>query len=585
VPSQRFYAACGAANFNTLLNGAYYGRGLEGAERARVMAADDTRLRDRIYFYTSTGRGVQPEYGVGGYAHSVELNNLYDFDADPLNLRAGRSLNDQESAILDAGFDGFIAPFGNDRKAAVLLGPKHSSVPVRQEQPGYRGEDTPAAGKAAPNKFNRLSGLIAQPHKSRTAAEWALLVKEKDPALFSELGGRKAFTGDGYMWPDQIAAAVRGNEVGGLRASPPRNDLSAKVAELKAMTADERDNLDVYAYGYRAYQAYEAETMMPKKEGTMRTVTENNSFTLYQEADALANVNGKPYLATKQEDPDDENDEGLFVWRFDDPFDPDAPGFDSAFADKADAIAEFKAHLAGTGILASLRRRPAGQTAGVNDYLVPDVSPYKEQPGLVDLAYLSGKPIRLTVGVQMGDHRGTGLTHIATEAKSDTRRVPPDIDPVRDDFSDDLLADVLRTLHAGVQVYSDRGGVVLHSRTTNKAVVLGDSNDKYFGDFWTVKTVYPTGRRDVWGAPEGAGRLAFPATPNETSGASQNRNLDTAATQPSPSWLEVTSEQFQFMAEVPKVQITTRKRRPVAPDSKSRFSTKRPPEELSIECL
>lgn len=88
-----------------------------------------------------------------------------------------------------------------------------------------------------------------------------------------------------------------------------------------------------------------------------------------------------------------------------------------------------------------------------------------------------------------------------------------------------------------------------------------------------------------WGAPEGAGRLTFPATPNETSGASQTRPLDTATSQPSRTGLEVTSEQFQFMAEVPKVQITTRKRRPVAPDSKSRFSTKRPPEELSIECL
>lgn len=81
------------------LNGAYYGRGLDGAERARLDSVTDKRLKFRIHFYASTGQGVQPESGVGAYPHSVTLNNLYDFDADTQNLLFGRARNDQESAV------------------------------------------------------------------------------------------------------------------------------------------------------------------------------------------------------------------------------------------------------------------------------------------------------------------------------------------------------------------------------------------------------------------------------------------------------------------------------------------------------
>lgn len=219
----------------TDLNGAFYGRGLEGAERVRIMSAKDRRLRERIYFYVSSGAGVTPEFGVGGYAHSVDLNNLYDGENDPLNLHAARdgSANPDnafESAVIDAGFDGFVVPFGNNQKAAVLLG-RHN-VRVRQEPTGYRGTDTAPAESATPNQFKKLSNLIAKPWRSRTAAEWALFVEGKDPELFRALGGRSAFTGEGYLWPDQIAAAVRNNAPEPILASAPRftSPLATAVA-------------------------------------------------------------------------------------------------------------------------------------------------------------------------------------------------------------------------------------------------------------------------------------------------------------------------------------------------------------------
>jgi hypothetical protein len=158
------------------------------------------------------------------------------------------------------------------------------------------------------------------------------------------------------------------------------------------------------------------------------------------------------------------------------------------------------------------------------------------------------------------------MAHIGAEAKADGYRVPPDIDPARDDLSDDTLADVLRTLHAAPQVYRDKGrDVVLHSRGAKKAVVLASELDPKLGDYWSVKTTYPTEYRSVWGAPEGAGRLTFPATPDETSGASQTRPLDTATSQPSRTGLEVTSEAFQYRSQAPAVQVTTRRRRAVEP--------------------
>jgi hypothetical protein len=172
-----------------------------------VFAATDKRLRNRIYFYISTGQGVAPEMGVGGHAHTVNLNNLYDFDADPKTLRPGLSLNAQESAVLNAGYDGYVVDFGNNQRAAVLLGDHR--VEVRYEGTAYRGEELPAGERATPNLHKRLLHELSKQWKSRTAAEWALFTKEKAPELYEEIGGRDAFKGEGYLWPDQIVEIGR----------------------------------------------------------------------------------------------------------------------------------------------------------------------------------------------------------------------------------------------------------------------------------------------------------------------------------------------------------------------------------------
>ena len=111
------------------LSGAYYGQGLKGAERDRLDSSTDPRIKNRVYFYVDQGAGIRPESGVGGYAHETRLNNIYDPQTRLIKPQADS--NAFESAVINAGFDGYIAPFGNNQAAVVLLGLKHKAVPVQ----------------------------------------------------------------------------------------------------------------------------------------------------------------------------------------------------------------------------------------------------------------------------------------------------------------------------------------------------------------------------------------------------------------------------------------------------------------------
>lgn len=129
----------------TALNSGYYGTGLRGAEGSRLRESKDSRISNRIYFYVDTGEGIRPESGVGRFAHEVQLNNVYD-PATRL-IPPQPNSNAFESAVIDAGFDGYIAPFGRGA-AVVLLGPKHSYVPVQSlEAPAFAKKQEPVAEK------------------------------------------------------------------------------------------------------------------------------------------------------------------------------------------------------------------------------------------------------------------------------------------------------------------------------------------------------------------------------------------------------------------------------------------------------
>ena len=128
------------------LNGKFFGRGLKGAERARLDGATDPRLSDRVYLYVDEGNGIRPESGVGGVAHQVDASNLYDINANPLKLPTADA-NAMESAILDAGFDGYYVPkVFNNQGVAVIIGNASQNVAVKPNaslQQGPRGTFNP----------------------------------------------------------------------------------------------------------------------------------------------------------------------------------------------------------------------------------------------------------------------------------------------------------------------------------------------------------------------------------------------------------------------------------------------------------
>jgi len=137
------------------LDSSKFGTGIKGREAARVATATDPGLKKRVYFYINDGKGIHPEQGLGGYAHTVNLQNLYDLDADPKYL-AKQDANGTESAILDAGY---VADFGAQR-AAVLLG--CHQVPVH-----YVGRaitpDVPVGRRAIQNPIKQVAAILKDP--------------------------------------------------------------------------------------------------------------------------------------------------------------------------------------------------------------------------------------------------------------------------------------------------------------------------------------------------------------------------------------------------------------------------------------
>jgi hypothetical protein len=112
------------------LSGRAYGTGIKGAEAKRLAQAEDSRIKERISFYVDEGDGVFPEGGVGQFKHEVTLTNMYDAAKNPLRF-AAEDFNAFESAVIDAGFDGYYIKQGFGRQGtAVLLGEASRNVQV-----------------------------------------------------------------------------------------------------------------------------------------------------------------------------------------------------------------------------------------------------------------------------------------------------------------------------------------------------------------------------------------------------------------------------------------------------------------------
>jgi len=137
------------------------------------------------------------------------------------------------------------------------------------------------------------------------------------------------------------------------KSAKPDRQIYKDAEAIAAMDEDVRDNMEVGEVpgGPEAYNLYEAKKLLKKPSDKLKRVTDSNSFSLWQDWEYIANIDGDYFGVTKEEDPDAEDgDEDAFIYayaRLDDP-----RNVKTTFtSDAADLIAEIRAD--------SVRGKPA----------------------------------------------------------------------------------------------------------------------------------------------------------------------------------------------------------------------------------
>lgn len=278
-----------------ILSTGFYGSGLQGLEREAVMASDDKRLRDRLYFYVNKGTGVRPESGVGGIAHKATLTNIYDADADMRRLRQGRDLRGFESAVLNAGYSGYMSRMmGTQPGTVVLLG----SQTVQPEILGLRtqiedAKPVPAPAQRPMDLGDKILANKALPAGQMSGEQWAKIMMATMPEEAAKLLDAGVFD-SGMMYRSDLAAKAR-SMVSDIRRSTQRaKDEYAEVeAKLKgtdqwmkapngdATDLTERQWVQVRTPSFKKWfgdweAAYKAGGVWSAKPGTVSTVVGDN---------------------------------------------------------------------------------------------------------------------------------------------------------------------------------------------------------------------------------------------------------------------------------------------------------------------
>ena len=196
-----------------MLSSGAFGTGLTGAERERLQSSNDDRIKQRIAFYVSNGKGVFPEAGVGGAAHVATLTNLYDADADALKLFRSnqRDPNAAESAVLDAGFDGYLRrdSFTN-QGTVVMLGARSVSAPHvggLAEANAQTAVPPPAEIPALKAAAIALANDKTLPGGALTPAKWKEKLEARDPQLAASIDFGM-FKADEPIYKDQLSGAL-----------------------------------------------------------------------------------------------------------------------------------------------------------------------------------------------------------------------------------------------------------------------------------------------------------------------------------------------------------------------------------------
>jgi hypothetical protein len=251
-----------------VLSSSYFGTGLKGSAREEYQNASDERRRQRISFYVDKGTGVRPESGVGGVPHRATLNNIYDSNADPLNLRKGGQAA-FESAVLDQGFDGYLDRLeGSQPGQVIMLGKR--TVPVEALKPGpiKSGQKVEPLEQKAPEWQTQSSGpeaaMQAKAERMRGQAAWKdydvrvtpdsagfarieTRQKQAAPATLNVGLSTAEVEGSGQITPQRVREALEqmGVPVENLTVHESDTEPTAVVELGRALTPMEANHLSV----------------------------------------------------------------------------------------------------------------------------------------------------------------------------------------------------------------------------------------------------------------------------------------------------------------------------------------------------
>jgi hypothetical protein len=224
----------------TTLSGANFGNGLAGNLRDQFLNAKDKRLSKRIYFYADKGTGINPEAGVGSFARKAQLDNVYDANSDPLRLRKG----DQqafESAVLDAGFRGYLDRLeGTQSAQVILLGDQNVNVERLGPMGKTKGAVVPApAARESLGRDIIIDALAANktlPSGSPTIARWQEILPDDIKQALAEAG---VFDGDQQRtaYKSELAAAyAAATEAPVYGQAAQRTSVPARVASVAGLS-------------------------------------------------------------------------------------------------------------------------------------------------------------------------------------------------------------------------------------------------------------------------------------------------------------------------------------------------------------
>lgn len=230
------------------LNGNRYGDGIKGAEAFRLSQTDDPRIKKRVYFYienVETGRMQPKEAGLGNYVHKQKFDNILapsDRMTEIYRL-ANKDFNQFESAVIDAGYDGYAVP---DMGMMVIL---DHNTPVN-----YEGTVQELAEKGV--KYSLRNDL-----------------NKNGIAITSRLDAEKRFSNGEriYLFPEQDEDPFLARNISELNAYPPDSMLALPSKKLQIRAPDTKEFKEFFK-GSKAVN----EDGSPKLyyHGTARDITE-----------------------------------------------------------------------------------------------------------------------------------------------------------------------------------------------------------------------------------------------------------------------------------------------------------------------